>query len=34
LREKLIDITVVNAGLAGGDHARDVTREIREIIRG
>lgn len=31
-REKLLDISVVNAGLAGGDHAAEVRREIEERL--
>jgi hypothetical protein len=30
----LIDISIVNAGLAGGDHAADVRSEIQDIING
>lgn len=33
LREKVIDISIINAGMAGGDHAQEVTREIRDNMR-
>jgi hypothetical protein len=28
----LIDMSMINAGMAGGDHAANVKREIEEIL--